>query len=169
MQLKYAIHYSVSFFQRREIFTNLTLGNWSWLADFPSLLSALSVCSVPFPRTRCRELVSSPKAPTRSEKRRGKDVVLWLQPGREVSGVCYFLLSDSIYMGSSGPGCLLCCPDRLWGAALRRVEHMALAPSPWRPVVDSIRRSSAQKVSEFAPRAVPWDLLGSPFPAGLPL
>lgn len=160
MQWEDAIHCHVLFLQDRKIFTSPALGNRSWLAEFPSLLSPLSVCSVPFTHTRCREPDSSPKPsphPPRTEKigSGGGGRRYSSAPARKRGlGGLLFLLSDSIYMGSSSPGCLLCCPDRLWGAVFGRVENMVRAPSPWRPAVDSIRQSSAQKVSEFAPRDV---------------
>lgn len=69
-----------------KIFRILALGNWKWLPNFPSLLLLCVLHRLQPPMLWSTRQV--PVAPLVWDE--AEDVVLWLQPGKRVSGVCYF-------------------------------------------------------------------------------
>lgn len=77
---------SVVDIQDKKIFRSLAFGNWPWLPNLPSVLLLCALHRLQPPMLWSTRQV--PVAPLVWEE--GKDVVLRLQPGKGVSGVCFF-------------------------------------------------------------------------------
>lgn len=91
-----------------------------------------------------------------SGPQRGEDVVLRLQSGKRVSGVCYFCCPIASTRSYLHAGCLLCNSGKLWGSALRmvgRARRLLQAPSLWSLVSTASVSHSTRKRGA---RRVPW-------------